>query len=188
MFCSLLPRNFLLISGVVISHVCILIGLLSGPFSGKESSAPGILTVNLADERAAISASRKSPTKPQLPSFSDQQSQSSIQADTASMKASGADTGPLAGGAYRRAIYSPKPHYPLASRRLKEQGLVVVKLCVNEQGVVHETGVFKSSGFQNLDLSALKALALWRFSPPPSSASSSSSQCFQTPVQFSLEG
>ncbi|MBZ5782260.1 energy transducer TonB, partial [Klebsiella aerogenes] len=56
-------------------------------------------------------------------------------------------------------MHSPKPHYPLLSKQLREQGLVIVRLCVNEQGIVNQVGLTQSSGFQGLDHSALKALA-----------------------------
>ena len=85
-------------------------------------------------------------------------------------------------------MHTPKPHYQLVSKQLREQGLVIVRLCVNEQGIVNQVGLTQSSGFQGLDHSALKALASWRFAPLQSSAISASSQCFQTPVQFTLEG
>lgn len=94
----------------------------------------------------------------------------------------------LGGGVARQIIHNPKPRYPLMSRRLREQGLVVVRLCVNEQGMVDEADVSKSSGFQSLDQSALNTLMSWRFTPVTSNALDGLSQCFQTPVQFSLEG
>jgi protein TonB len=98
----------------------------------------------------------------------------------------GMEIGHSVDGAARSAIHSPKPHYPLASRQLREQGLVIVKLCVNEQGIVNQLSLIQSSGFQGLDNSALKALALWRFAPIKSKAISPSIQCFQSPVQFTL--
>ncbi|WP_216186229.1 energy transducer TonB [Polynucleobacter sp. MWH-HuK1] len=87
----------------------------------------------------------------------------------------------------RHVLHNPKPSYPLLSRKLREQGLVMIKLCVNQGGFVDEASVSRSSGFQGLDQSALATLSQWRFLPL-SSALYQSSQCFQAPVHFSLEG
>lgn len=87
----------------------------------------------------------------------------------------------------RQALHNPKPSYPLSSRKLREQGLVVVRLCVNQDGFVGEASISRSSGFQGLDKSALATLSQWRFLPL-SSALHHSLQCFQAPVHFSLEG
>ncbi|WP_370626187.1 energy transducer TonB [Polynucleobacter sp. 86C-FISCH] len=87
----------------------------------------------------------------------------------------------------RHVLHNPKPIYPLLSRKLREQGLVMIKLCVNQGGFVDEASVSRSSGFQSLDRSALATLSQWRFLPL-SSAFNQSSQCFQAPVHFSLEG
>ena len=186
--CSLLSRNILLISGVVISHLLILLGLLSAPLGSEESSIHASLTVNLLSDRAKLPSLQKSTATPQKISYLNKESPSLIKAEGDSSSMGGEGMSRSTTGTARQAIHSPKPHYPLASRRLREQGLVVVKLCVNEQGIVGEAGLSKSSGFQNLDQSALKALSQWRFNPIVANSTNFISQCFQTPVQFTLEG
>lgn len=182
-----MPRNVLLISGVAISHLLILLGLLSVRLGDEESSAQGPLIVSLLGDKANP-PSKKSRATPQIISSSSKETSGLIQA-TGDSSLTGADgMSHLPTGAARQAIHNPKPHYPLASRRLREQGLVVVKLCVNEQGIVGKAVVSKGSGFQNLDQSALKALSQWRFNPIASNSTNFFSQCFQTPVQFTLEG
>lgn len=188
MFSSLLPRNILLISGVVISHLLILLGLLLTPFGVKDSSTQKPLLVSLLSNGANFSSLKKSTVTSQISSPESKENPSLIKAKGDSSPIGVEAMSRSAIGAARQAIYSPKPHYPLVSRRLKEQGLVVVKLCVNEQGAVGELGVAKSSGFQNLDQSALKALSQWRFTPATSNPNNLFAQCFQTPVQFTLEG
>jgi protein TonB len=131
---------------------------------------------------------KKSSAKPQISSSPNKENSSLIQLEGGSSLSGTQDMNGLVAGTARQAVHSPKPHYPLASRRLREHGLVLVKLCVNGQGIVGEVGVSKSSGFQNLDQSALKALSQWRFAPIISSSTELFSQCFQTPVQFTLEG
>jgi TonB family protein len=185
---SLLSRNILLISGVAISHLLILLGLLSATLGGKESSAQGSLIVSLLGDSANLPSLKKSVTTPQINPFSNKEGPSLMQTEGDSSLAGVKGVSQLVTGAARQAVHNPKPHYPLASRRLREQGLVVVKLCVNEQGIVGEAVVSKGSGFQNLDQSALKALSQWRFTPITSNSTNFFSQCFQTPVQFTLEG
>lgn len=188
MFWSALPRNILLISGVLISHLFVLLALLSGAPEGVNSSAPGALMVNLLGERVPLSSRKQSSTAPLVDASLNAKSYSPIPSHESNVLGGGKDLGHSANGAARPPIHSPKPHYPMASKQLREQGLVIVRLCVNQQGIVDQVGLTQSSGFQGLDHSALKALALWRFVPLQSSAISASSQCFQTPVQFTLEG
>jgi TonB family protein len=66
--------------------------------------------------------------------------------------------------------------------------LVIARLCVSDQGLVQEVGITQSSGFQGLDRSVIKALAQWRFAPIAITPTQLSLQCFQTPIQFTLEG
>lgn len=188
MHCSLPSRNGLLISGVVISHLLVLLGLLSEFPDRDESFTPEVLMVHLASATTSPSITKKSSVTHQKNAFSSKESQSSTQADEVSTLKGIGDISHLSGGAARQATYRPKPYYPLASKKLREQGLVVVRLCVNQQGIVDEAAIHKSSGFLSLDHSALKALAQWRFTPVAFNSASLLSQCFQTPVQFTLEG
>ncbi|MBU3556009.1 energy transducer TonB [Polynucleobacter sp. Ross1-W9] len=124
----------------------------------------------------------------QINSSSNKESPNLMQAEGDSSLTGVEGVSEMAAGKARQAVHNPKPHYPLASRRLREQGLVLVKLCVNEEGIVGEIAVSKGSGFQSLDQSALKALSQWRFTPITSNSTNFFSQCFQMPVQFRLEG
>lgn len=59
-----------------------------------------------------------------------------------------------------------QPDYPPTSRRLGEQGSVVLQVLVGADGKVQDGKVQKSSGFSRLDEAALKhALRAWRFTP-----------------------
>ena len=188
MHCSSLSKNVFLISGVVAVHLLVLLCLLSGSFGGEQSSLPEILAVNLVGAKSKSFLLKKSSIMPEANAFASKGNLGSMQAANPSSPTSAEGVGHLASGVARQTIHSPKPHYPLASRRLREQGLVMVKLCVNEQGIVGEAGISKSSGFHSLDQSALTTLAQWRFAPVAANYASLSSQCFQTPVQFTLEG
>ncbi len=188
MFSGALSRNVLLISTVTISHILALLMLLIGSFSGEKLSAPNSLMVNLVGNSALPSQQKKSLAVSQIstPSSTESSSPSPVNESHAFSDSGGA--GRLAVGRARQAIYSPKPHYPLVSRQFKEQGLVIARLCVSDQGLVQEVGIMQSSGFQDLDHSAIKALAQWRFEPIAVTPAELSLQCFQTPIQFTLEG
>lgn len=187
MLCSRLPRNIFLISGVFISHILVLLFLVSGPDIDVNSSAPGVLMVNLSGIPTPLSTHKKLFTTPLVNSSLNAKSSNSISSNESGVSGHAQEIHHSADGAARAAIHSPKPHYPLASRQLREQGLVIVKLCVNQQGIVNQVSLAQSSGFQSLDNSALKALALWRFAPTNPPSIGPSSQCFQSPVQFTLE-
>ena len=84
-------------------------------------------------------------------------------------------------------IEGPKPHYPIASRRLREEGEVLVRLCIDSNGEVEKAQVQKSSGYRNLDDSALSALSKWRFLASSQFPNNSLAECFRFPVRFTLE-
>lgn len=58
-----------------------------------------------------------------------------------------------------------EPVYPPASRRLDEQGVVRLRVMVDERGRPREVQIVKSSGFDRLDEAAVTAVRRWQFSP-----------------------
>ena len=59
-----------------------------------------------------------------------------------------------------------QPDYPPTSRRLGEEGSVVLEVLVGPDGAVKDGKIKSSSGFPRLDEAALKhALRAWRFTP-----------------------
>lgn len=58
-----------------------------------------------------------------------------------------------------------KPEYPVQSRRLNEEGTVVLKILVLAEGNAGEIEVKSSSGFPMLDQSAIDAVKKWHFNP-----------------------
>lgn len=60
---------------------------------------------------------------------------------------------------------NPKPVYPPLSRRLREEGKVVLRVFVEVSGSVGQVEVRSSSGFERLDKSAMAAVAQWKFKP-----------------------
>jgi protein TonB len=62
-------------------------------------------------------------------------------------------------------LHNPKPVYPPFSRRVGEEGKVLLKVRVSAQGGALDVAVSRSSGFPRLDSAAVDAVARWRFVP-----------------------
>lgn len=60
-------------------------------------------------------------------------------------------------------LNNPTPVYPSLSRRLGEQGSVLLAVHVSEQGRADTVQLKRSSGFPRLDDAALDAVRRWRF-------------------------
>ncbi|HMA51879.1 MAG TPA: energy transducer TonB [Magnetospirillaceae bacterium] len=57
------------------------------------------------------------------------------------------------------------PVYPSVSRRMEEQGSVVVRFLISPQGTLLQSQVATSSGHPRLDAAALEVLPLCKFTP-----------------------
>ncbi|TAG24409.1 MAG: energy transducer TonB [Burkholderiales bacterium] len=62
-------------------------------------------------------------------------------------------------------LNNPKPPYPPVSKRLAEQGRVMVRVYVGADGSAQKVELNKSSGFDRLDATAVATVARWRFKP-----------------------
>jgi periplasmic protein TonB len=62
-------------------------------------------------------------------------------------------------------LHNPKPTYPPTSRRLGEQGKVVLRVLIGVDGRAQDATVLESSGFPRLDHAALEAARQWRYVP-----------------------
>lgn len=62
-------------------------------------------------------------------------------------------------------LHNPKPVYPAASRRLGEQGKVILRVLVGADGTAEKVELRTTSGFARLDASAQDAVNRWRFVP-----------------------
>ncbi len=70
-------------------------------------------------------------------------------------------------GAYFKAGYyrNPPPPYPPESRRLKQEGRVLLEVLVTKEGQVGQSRLKQSSGYPLLDEAALRAIQTWKFRP-----------------------
>lgn len=62
-------------------------------------------------------------------------------------------------------LNNPAPQYPALSRRLGEQGRVMLDVYILPDGSVGEIKLNKSSGFPRLDNAALQAVKAWKYVP-----------------------
>ena len=62
-------------------------------------------------------------------------------------------------------LNNPRPAYPALSRRLREQGIVLLEILILPDGTVGEVKVKESSGFKRLDDTAVKAVKQWKYTP-----------------------
>jgi protein TonB len=62
-------------------------------------------------------------------------------------------------------IRAPQPVYPSSSRRLGEQGVVTLRVLVNEKGYAEQASIQKSSGSSNLDEAGRTAVMRALFKP-----------------------
>lgn len=62
-------------------------------------------------------------------------------------------------------LNNPKPSYPAISKRMGEQGKVVLRVLIGTDGLPQKVEINKSSGFDRLDKQAQEAVMRWRFVP-----------------------
>lgn len=62
-------------------------------------------------------------------------------------------------------LVSPRPVYPLYSRRAREIGVVLLRVLINDKGLPAQVEVEKSSGYSRLDEAAVVAMRGARFKP-----------------------
>ena len=83
-------------------------------------------------------------------------------------------------------LNNPKPAYPRLSRRLNEQGQVVIRVFVGADGSPQQGEITTSSGFDRLDQEALRTVMRWRF-VPGQRLGTPEAMWFNVPVNFVLE-
>jgi TonB family protein len=86
---------------------------------------------------------------------------------------------------FATGLNNPKPPYPLISRRLNEEGKVVLNVCVSLSGLVENLKLEKTSGHQRLDDIAIETVKKWKFIPAKNQDRDINA-CYLLPVQFIL--
>jgi protein TonB len=83
-------------------------------------------------------------------------------------------------------LNNPKPAYPSLSKRLGEQGKVVVRVLIGVDGTAQKAEIRSSSGFERLDQAALATVLKWRYAPGKR-AGVPEAMWFNVPLNFVLE-
>lgn len=81
---------------------------------------------------------------------------------------------------------NPKPPYPAVSRRMSEEGTVLLSVHIQADGRVNEVKLKRSSGFSRLDDSAMKTVRHWRYVPAKRNGKAIPFWYTQ-PIRFSLD-
>jgi protein TonB len=83
-------------------------------------------------------------------------------------------------------LQNPRPPYPPLSRRLGEQGQVVIRVLIGADGSAQQAEVRRSSGFERLDQAALQTVLKWRYIPGKRGGVPEA-MWFNVPLNFVLE-
>lgn len=83
-------------------------------------------------------------------------------------------------------LQNPKPGYPAMSKRLGEQGKVVVRVLIGVDGTAQKAEIRQSSGFDRLDQAALATTQRWRY-VPGKRGGVAEAMWFNVPINFVLE-
>lgn len=81
---------------------------------------------------------------------------------------------------------NPSPKYPKLSKRLREEGTVILQLLITKDGLVREVEIKISSGYQRLDQAAIKAVKQWRYTPA-FQGNEMIDYRYEQPVRFSMK-
>ncbi|MBC7918470.1 MAG: energy transducer TonB [Rhodoferax sp.] len=82
-------------------------------------------------------------------------------------------------------LNNPKPPYPPLSKRLNEQGKVVVRTLIGVDGTAQQAEIKQSSGFDRLDEAARATALRWRY-VPGKRAGVAEAMWFNVPFTFEL--
>ncbi len=130
--------------------------------------SPDSFVSDIAPEPLAMPSSKPvMVTIAQLPSVSPTKAATSSHSPDEVSTPQPAATRPTTIGERARPDYrkNPAPHYPSASLRRHEEGVVLLRVTVSAEGNSKRVEVKQSSGFPLLDQAAVEAVKDWEFDP-----------------------
>lgn len=83
-------------------------------------------------------------------------------------------------------LNNPKPAYPGLSKRLGEEGKVVLRVLIEVDGSASKAEIRSSSGYDRLDQAALQTVLRWRYLPGKRNGVAEA-MWFNVPINFVLE-
>lgn len=84
-------------------------------------------------------------------------------------------------------LNNPAPAYPPLSRRMREEGKVMLRVQVTAEGLPAQVDLAESSGYARLDAAAREAVQRWRFVPAKQGGQPVAAAVI-VPIVFKLEG
>ena len=84
-------------------------------------------------------------------------------------------------------LQNPTPKYPILSRKLQEEGKVLLEVNVTATGTAERVLIKQGSGFPRLDEAALNTVRHWRFTPARRGDEAIASSVV-VPIVFQLDG
>ena len=85
-----------------------------------------------------------------------------------------------------RSTQNHPPLYPKLSKRLKEEGTVILSMLISSQGLIEDISIKESSGYSRLDKAALSAAAKWRYEPATVNGKAVANR-YSMPIEFKLD-
>ncbi|KRI01045.1 energy transducer TonB [Curvibacter sp. PAE-UM] len=212
LFQPTMNRRLLIAASVVLLHVGVLWALQSGLMRrAVEVIIPGEILSEFISPPAPEAQKPQTPAPPRKPEPAPPKAQvqpptpqpvtatapapAVAQAAPAAIEASTVAAAPAAPPAPARielpssdAAYlnNPKPSYPPLSRRLGEQGKVVVRVLIGVDGTAQQAEIRSSSGYDRLDQAALATVRSWRYVPGRRNGMAEA-MWFNVPINFVLE-
>lgn len=169
---------------VIGMHILIIFGMGRFQERASQTFSPEKITLSLRDSLNHRAIAKES--KQNQDTNVTNSSRAQIQVKGSSTHDSAISTSAAKTFRDRDIFLNPKPIYPLLSRRMREQGAVELKLCIDERGHVESIQLAKSSGYQNLDRAAMVGVREWKFSALESK-DQATNHCYHLPVHFRLE-
>lgn len=83
-------------------------------------------------------------------------------------------------------VHQIRPEYPLSARRKRQEGLVLLRVILDEHGIPGTVEIKTSSGVSVLDKAAVTAVLQWRFEPYRVGKEPQASEA-EVPIRFEME-
>lgn len=83
-------------------------------------------------------------------------------------------------------LSNPAPPYPRQSKRMGEEGTVVIRVLITAEGRAEKAEIRTSSGYTRLDDTALSTVKAWRFVPGKRNGTPEA-MWFNVPIRFVLD-
>lgn len=138
-------------------------------------TAPSAVLAVAAESTPVSSTTPASPAAPAQTSAQTKARAATPSADAVVLPSSDADY-----------LNNPAPVYPRMSRRMGEQGTVLVRVLISADGRAEQAEIRTSSGYARLDEAALDTVKRWRY-VPGKRAGTAEAMWFNVPVRFVLD-